>query len=149
MVKKVLFVCTQNSFRSQVAEALFNANPPRGWIAISAGTKPAENINPKAVLLIREKGMDISGKRPKKLTSEIQSQADIAIMVCSGSECPLVNAEHIEDWGIEDPAEMSLEDARRIVDKIEKRVRDLVERISKGEAPTEVRPCFELGSFES
>ncbi|MEM2998325.1 MAG: arsenate reductase ArsC [Thermoproteota archaeon] len=136
MVRKVLFLCVQNSFRSQVAEAFFNSNPPAGWVAVSAGPKPAESVNPKAVQLMRERGIDISDKKPKKLTREMEAEADIAVIVCSGSECPVVNVKHVENWGVEDPAEMSLEDARKVVNKIEDMVRNLVERIEKGEAPS-------------
>jgi protein-tyrosine-phosphatase len=57
-------------------------------------------------------------------------------MVCSGSECPVVNVNHVENWGIEDPAEISLEDARKVVSKIENMVGNLVERIARGEAPS-------------
>jgi arsenate reductase len=146
MVRKVLFVCVQNSFRSQVAEAFFNSNPPPGWVAVSAGPKPADRINPKAVQLMKERGIDISGGKPKKLTGKIEAEAEIAVIVCSGSECPVINVKHVENWGIEDPAEMSLEDARRVVDKIEERVRGLVERIGRGEAPEE-KPSLSLGGI--
>lgn len=136
MVGKVLFICVQNSFRSQVAEAFFNSNPPAGWVAVSAGPRPVENVNPKAVQLLRERGIDISGRRPKKLTREMEAEADIAVIVCSGSECPVVNVKHVENWGVEDPAGMSLEDARKVVSRIENMVRNLVERIVRGEAPS-------------
>jgi arsenate reductase len=146
MVNKVLFICVQNSFRSQVAEAFFNKNPPAGWIAVSAGPKPAERVNPKAVQLMKERGIDISNKKPKKLTREMEEEADVAVIVCSGSECPVVNVKHVENWGVDDPAEKSLEDARRIVDDIWRKVNDLVERIARGEAPVEEqRPSFSLG----
>jgi len=146
MVRKVLFVCVQNSFRSQVAEAFFNSNPPPGWVAVSAGPKPADRINPKAVQLMKERGIDISGGKPKKLTGGIEAEAEIAVIVCSGSECPVINVKHVENWEIEDPAEMSLEDARRVVDKIEEKVRGLVERISRGEVPEE-KPRLSLGGI--
>ncbi|MCS7138525.1 MAG: arsenate reductase ArsC [Crenarchaeota archaeon] len=146
MVRKVLFVCVQNSFRSQVAEAFFNQNPPEGWIAISAGPKPADKVNPVAIQLMAERGIDISGKKPKKLSKEMEAEAEIAVIVCSGSECPVVSVKYVENWGIEDPAEMSLEDARRIVDEIEVRVRDLAERIGRGDVPTE-KPVLRLDGF--
>lgn len=147
MVRKVLFICIQNSFRSQVAEAFFNAGPPVGWVAVSAGPKPVDMVNPKAVQLMVERGIDISDKKPKKLTREMEAEADIAVIVCSGSECPVVNVKHVENWGIEDPAEKNLEDARKIVDKIWRKVCDLVERISRGEAPVEEKPSFSLGGI--
>lgn len=143
MTKKVLFICVQNSFRSQVAEAFFNQNPPEGWAAISAGPKPAEKVNPKAIQLMAEKGMDLSNKKPKMLSKEMEAEAEIAVIVCSGSECPVVNVKHVENWEIEDPAEMKVEDARKVVEEIEAKVRDLVERIRKGEAPLE-KPVLKL-----
>lgn len=143
MAKKVLFICVQNSFRSQVAEAFFNQNPPEGWTAISAGPKPAEKVNPKAIQLMAEKGMDLSNKKPKMLSKEMEAEAEIAVIVCSGSECPVVNVKHVENWKIEDPAEMKVEDARKVVEEIEAKVRDLVERIRKGEAPLE-KPVLKL-----
>ncbi len=146
MARKVLFICVQNSFRSQIAEALFNANPPAGWVAISAGPKPADRVNPKAVQLMKERKIDISGKTPRKLAGEMEAEADIAVIVCSGSECPVVNVKHVENWEIEDPAGKSLEGARKIVDEIWKKVSDLIERIARGEAPVEEeRPSFSLG----
>ncbi|MEM1557352.1 MAG: low molecular weight phosphatase family protein [Thermoproteota archaeon] len=137
MVKKVLFVCVQNSFRSQVAEAFFNQNPPEGWVAISAGPKPAERVNPKAIQLMAERRIDLSDKKPKKLSKEMEAEVEIAVIVCSGSECPVVNVKHVENWEIEDPAEMRLEDARKIIDEIEAKVRDLVERIRRGDGSIE------------
>jgi len=146
MVRKVLFICVQNSFRSQVAEAFFNNNPPKGWVAISAGPKPADRVNPKAIQLMAEKGIDISNNKPKKLTKDMEDEAEVAVIVCSGSECPLVRAKHVENWEIEDPAEMSIDEARKIVDKIEFRVRDLVERIRRGQVPVE-KPFLNMGGL--
>lgn len=136
MVKKVLFACTQNSFRSQVAEAFFNSKPPKEWVAISAGPKPSNSVNPKAIELMRERGVDISGKTTRKLTREMESEADIVVIVC-GSECPIVNAKYVEHWSVENPAEMSLDDAREVVNEIEEKVNDLIDRISRGITPFE------------
>lgn len=136
--KVVLFVCTENRFRSQVAEAYFNAMAPPGWMAISAGTKPAERVHPNAVALMMEEGIDISGKRPKLLTDEMQRIAEIGVVVCGESEsgtCPTIYTRYVEHWELPDPAKMNVEDARKVRDEIKRRVIDLVERIKRGEVP--------------
>ncbi|MEM2168148.1 MAG: arsenate reductase ArsC [Candidatus Bathyarchaeia archaeon] len=125
----VLFVCVENSFRSQIAEAYFNRFAPEGWRAVSAGLTPAERVHPNAVRLMLEEGIDISHKKPQLLTREMQETADIAVIVCSGALCPIVYTEHVEEWDMPDPAKMPLEEARKIRDAIKERVIDLVERI--------------------
>ncbi|MEM2569985.1 MAG: arsenate reductase ArsC [Candidatus Bathyarchaeia archaeon] len=128
----VLFVCVENSFRSQIAEAYFNRFAPEGWRAVSAGLTPAERIHPNAVRLMLEEGIDISHKKPQLLTREIQEAADMAVIVCSGALCPIVYTERVEEWDMPDPAKMPLEEARKIRDAIKERVIDLIERIKSG-----------------
>ena len=91
----VLFVCVENSFRSQIAEAYFNRFAPEGWRAVSAGLTPAERVHPNAVRLMLEEG--ISQKKPQLLTRELQERADIAVIVCSGTLCLTVYTERIEE----------------------------------------------------
>jgi protein-tyrosine-phosphatase len=128
-LKTVLFVCVENSFRSQIAEAYFNRFAPEGWRAISAGLTPAESIHPNAIRLMLEEGIDIGWKRPRRLTRDLQEGADIVVVVCSGVSCPMIYAENIEEWDIPDPAGMPLDEARKIRDTIKGRVLDLIERI--------------------
>jgi protein-tyrosine-phosphatase len=128
-LKTILFVCVENSFRSQIAEAYFNMFAPEGWRAISAGLTPAESVHPNAVRLMLEEGIDISHKKPQQLTRELQEKANVAIIVCSGALCPIVYTEHIEEWDMPDPAKMSLEEARKIRDAIKERVLNLVEKL--------------------
>ncbi|MEM3506223.1 MAG: arsenate reductase ArsC [Candidatus Bathyarchaeia archaeon] len=125
----VLFVCVENSFRSQIAEAYFNKFAPEGWMAISAGLTPAERVHPNAVKLMLEEGIDISHKKPQLLTRELQEKADMAVIVCSGALCPIVYARYIEEWNTLDPANLSLEEARKIRDSIKDKVLELIERI--------------------
>lgn len=125
----------QNSFRSQVAEALFNAIAPDSWCATSAGPKPAPCVHKMAIELMKERGLDISSKRPRLLTKDLANKSDLVVIVCSGSECPVVGVEHVEDWNVPDPSDMSLEEAREVVKQIEEKVRDLVARIREGRAP--------------
>ncbi|MEM2151466.1 MAG: arsenate reductase ArsC [Candidatus Bathyarchaeia archaeon] len=128
-MKVVLFVCVENSFRSQIAEAYFNKYAPRDWRAVSAGLTPAERVHPNAVKLMLEEGIDMSHKKPQLLTRELQEEADVAVIVCSGALCPIVYTEHIEEWNMPDPAKLPLEEARKIRDAIKERVLDLIERI--------------------
>lgn len=127
----ILFVCVENTFRSQMAEAYFNVFAPEGWRALSAGVKPAENIHPNAIKLMLEEGIDISSKKPKLLTRELQENVDMAVIVCSGSECPLLFIDRVEEWGIPDPAKMGIEDARIIRDLIKSKILDLINRIKE------------------
>lgn len=127
--KLVLFVCVENSFRSQIAEAYFNRYAPEGWKADSAGIRPALKIHPKAVRLMCEEGIDISQKKPKILTKELQEKAELTVIVCDGSACPLVHVKKVEEWGIPDPAYMSLEEARKVRDDIKRRVLNLIDKI--------------------
>jgi arsenate reductase len=131
-LKTVLFVCVENSFRSQIAEAYFNKYAPEDWKAISAGIEPAEKVHPNAVKLMLEEGIDISHQKPKLMTREIQEKAEIAIIVCSGSLCPVVYTKHVEEWNMPDPAKMPLDEARKVRDAIKAKVLDLIERLKKG-----------------
>jgi arsenate reductase len=126
-VKHVLFVCTQNAGRSQMAQVFFERHAPHGFRAESAGLSPRrEGIWPNVVAAMREVGTDIVGRRPKKLDLEMQLHADWAITLACGERCPYVPTT-VEDWDIDDPADLPIEDVREIRDAIEGRVRDLVE----------------------
>ncbi|MEM2239480.1 MAG: arsenate reductase ArsC [Candidatus Bathyarchaeia archaeon] len=135
----MLFVCVENSFRSQIAEAYFNAYAPEGWKAVSAGLTPAENVHPNAVKLMLEEGIDISRKRPQLMTRELQENAYMAVIVCSGSLCPVVYTKYVEEWDIPDPAGMPLEEARKVRNLIKDRVLNLVERLREGDIQTVCR----------
>lgn len=129
-MRKVLFVCVENSFRSQMAEAYFNKFAPENWMAISAGIKPADKVHPKAIQLMREEGIDISHKKPQLLTRELQEKAELAIIVCSGTECPLVYVKHVRKWNLPDPTKMSIDEARKVRDIIKKKVLELIEELA-------------------
>ncbi|MFN3309951.1 MAG: arsenate reductase ArsC [Anaerolineales bacterium] len=127
-MKKVLFVCIENSARSQMAEAFFN-RMAKNAKAGSAGTRPAKTVNPMAVLVMKEVGIDISGASPKLLTSGMLDGVDRVItMGCSVENiCPASISN--EDWGIEDPAGKPIEKVREIRDIIRKKVAQLVEEL--------------------
>lgn len=127
-MRTVLFVCAENRFRSVVAEAFFNRFAPEGWRAVSAGLSPAPAVHPLAVELMREEGIDVSGRRPRPLTRELLEGADMVVVVCGGAQCPVVRAP-AERWELPDPAGMERGEARRVVEEIKRRVLLLIQRL--------------------
>jgi arsenate reductase (thioredoxin) len=125
-MKYVLFVCTQNAGRSQMAQALFETHGPPDVRAESAGAEPADRVHPVVVDAMREIEIDLGGRRPKKLTLEMQLHADWAITLACGAKCPYVPSV-VEDWDIADPVGQPIEEVRRIRDDLEERVLDLAE----------------------
>jgi arsenate reductase len=124
-MKYVLFVCTHNAGRSQIAQAFFERYAPDDFRAESAGEEPAEAIWPNVVETMREVGIDVSDRRPKKLDKEMQLHADWAITLHCQAACPYVAAA-VEDWDVDDPAGQPLEEVRRIRDELDERVQELV-----------------------
>jgi arsenate reductase (thioredoxin) len=125
-MKYVMFVCTQNAGRSQMAQALFDRHAPDDVRAESAGAEPAERVHPVVVEAMREIGIDLSGRRPEKLTLEMQLHADWAITLACGARCPYVPSV-VEDWDVSDPAGRPIGEVRLIRDEIELRVKDLLD----------------------
>ena len=126
-MKYVLFVCTHNAGRSQMAQALFERHAPADIRAESAGQQPADRVWAEVVEAMREIGIDLSARRPKKLTVEMQLHADWAITLACGAQCPYVPTT-VEDWDIPDPAGKPIEEVRAIRDAVEARVKDLLEQ---------------------
>jgi arsenate reductase len=120
------FICIGNSCRSQMAEGFANKHGKEFFEIYSAGTHPAYMVSPDAVEAMKEKGIDISMQYPKSL-NEIPGELDILITMGCGVECPYLPAGFREDWGIEDPVGLPLNEFRRIRDIIEKKVMELVE----------------------
>jgi arsenate reductase len=129
---KVGFICVGNSCRSQMAEGFARHYGNDMIDAYSAGTNPAAEINPNAVLVMKEKGIDISGQYPK-LLEDIPSGLDILITMGCGVECPFVPCKVREDWGLDDPAGKPVEEFRRIRDIIEEKVKLLIIRLKNNE----------------
>jgi arsenate reductase (thioredoxin) len=128
-MKYVLFVCTQNAGRSQMAQALFERHGPGDVSAESAGAEPADRVHSVVVEAMREVGIDLSERRPKRLTLEMQLHADWAVTLACGAKCPYVPSV-VEDWDVEDPAGKPIEEVRLIRDEIERRVEDLAQNRS-------------------
>jgi arsenate reductase len=132
--KVVLFVCVENAGRSQMAEGFFNRKyAPKGFRAISAGTRPVSQINPLAVQAMKEVGIDISSQKSKIITEDmIRSSAKSVNMGCiERAECPLLFMNNVIDWGIEDPKGKSIEKVREIRDEIDRRVREIAESLQR------------------
>ena len=125
-MKYVLFVCTHNAGRSQMAQALFERHAPPDVRAESAGQEPADRVWPEVVEAMGEIGIDLSGRRPKKLTVEMQLHADWAITLACGAQCPYVPTT-VEDWDIPDPAGRPIEEVRVIRDAVEAHVKELID----------------------
>jgi arsenate reductase len=125
MEKTILFVCTENSARSQMAEAFFNAfNTSSSYSAASAGLSPAKRIKPLAIKVMKEMNMDISRSKPKLLTPEMARSAHRIILMGCLKNCPLTPARKTVDWGLRSP-EHSIKRFRTVRDEIEKKVAEL------------------------
>lgn len=126
-LKRILFICVENAGRSQMAEGFFRKYAPKGYEAISAGTKPIPEINPIAVEAMKEIGIDLSTQKPKILTNEIikDSILNVSMGCMDETECPAVFMKNSLDWNIEDPKGKSIEKVREIRDNIEQKVRQL------------------------
>ena len=132
-VRTYLFACVHNAGRSQMAAAFFNrhADPAKAR-AVSAGTSPAERVHPVVVETMRERGVDVAGARPQRLTPELAAGAAVLVTMGCGDACPLVPGARLEDWPLEDPKDRPAAEVARIRDDIEARVRDLVSRDGVG-----------------
>ena len=119
--KTVLFVCVENSGRSQMAEAFFREYAPKGYSAFSAGTKPSPEVIPLVIEAMREYAIDISKQRPKIITEDMIISADIRVnMGCMDrGSCPTLFIHNLIEWGIEDPKGKPIEKVREIRDNIE------------------------------
>ncbi len=126
---QVLFVCVHNAGRSQMAAAL-TEKLGRGRVRVrSAGSDPADSINPAAVEAMGEMGVDISRELPKLLERDAVEAADVVVTMGCGDACPIYPGKRYEDWELEDPAGRGVEEVRIIRDEIERRVRALLREL--------------------
>ena len=126
---RVVFVCVENSCRSQLAEALTKLHGQGQVQAYSAGSRPSGVVNPKAIASMRELGYDLSKHASKGLDDLPDVEFDAAITMGCGDECPLVRARLREDWGIPDPKHLDADEFRMTRELIAARVHALVERL--------------------
>ena len=125
-MKQILFVCNHNAGRSQMARAFFERHAPEDVRAESAGSSPAKQLWPEVVEVMQEVGIDLTGRRPRKLNVDMQLHADWAVTMGCGDACPYVPTT-VEDWDLPDPAGRPIEEVRVIRDAVEVRVRDLID----------------------
>lgn len=123
----VLFACTHNAGRSQMAAAFFNAlaDPGRAR-AISAGTEPAEHAHPAVVSVMQEAGFDLTRAKPQRLTEDLARETQLLVTMGCGEACPFVPGVKREDWNLPDPKDQSLEQVRSIRDLVRRRVEELI-----------------------
>ena len=123
---KVLFVCKQNAGRSQMSQALFERLANGRHQSRSAGTRPAGYVHAVVFNVMREQDIDLSDRRPQKLTDDLAEWADVVVTMGCGDECPYIAGKKYIDWDLTDPDGKSLVEVRAIRDDIRARVGDLV-----------------------
>jgi arsenate reductase (thioredoxin) len=125
----VLFVCVHNAGRSQMAAA-YLTHLSAGRVEVrSAGSEPADQVNPSAVEAMAEEGIDITAETPKILTTEAVKDSDVVITMGCGDTCPIFPGKRYEDWELEDPAGKGVDSVRPIRDDIKARILDLLEEL--------------------
>jgi arsenate reductase len=123
---EVLFVCVHNAGRSQMAAALLDHHAAGRVTVRSAGSAPADAVNPAVVAVMAELGIDVSREFPKRLTTDAVEAADVVITMGCGDACPVFPGKRYLDWQLDDPAGRSVEHVRPIRDEIDRRVRALL-----------------------
>jgi protein-tyrosine-phosphatase len=126
---EVLFVCVHNAGRSQMAAALLTLRSQGRVHVRSAGSAPADSVNPEVLVALAEIGVDLDDAFPKPLTDEVVRAADVVITMGCGDACPIYLGKRYEDWELDDPAEADLDGVRRIRDEIDDRVQRLAEAL--------------------
>ena len=135
----VLFVCVENTFRSVLSEALFNASPPSGWRAESAGVQAAAAINPVVVGLLQEIGIRLGPKTPRTVTSETITRASRVVTFGCLDRCPVGAKDKGEDWPIPGATGKSMDELRAIRDELRRRIADLQARLPSLAEPAKPR----------
>jgi protein-tyrosine-phosphatase len=129
MMKRVLFVCVENSNRSQMAQAFARIHGGSTIEAYSAGSRPSGRINPRAIAAMAELNYDLSAHQSKSLEDIPPGPYDAAVTMGCGDACPMVQARVREDWKIPDPREMAPEQFREVRDLIERKVKEMLAKI--------------------
>ena len=122
----VLFVCIHNAGRSQMAAGYLQHLAGDRIEVLSAGSQPADHVNPVVVVAMAEEGIDITAEAPKLLTDAAVSESDVVITMGCGDECPFYPGKRYEDWELDDPAGQPLEVVRPVRDEIRRRVERLI-----------------------
>lgn len=130
-MRNILFVCIENSNRSQMAQAFANMYGAGDVAAYSAGSKPSGVINPKAIAAMKELGYDLTIHQSKSLDDLPDIEFEYAVTMGCGDACPLVRAKHREDWNIPDPRNMEEVEFRKVRNMIRDKVKELAMRMNK------------------
>ena len=130
-IPRVLFVCVENSNRSQMAEAFARMHGAVDVEAVSAGSRPSGEVNPRAIAAMQERGYDLSTHRSKSLAEVPPGEYEYIVTMGCGDACPWIPARHREDWELPDPRKMSPHDFAGVRDDIERRVIDLLQRVTQ------------------
>lgn len=125
----VLFVCLQNAGRSQISEALFEQKSAGLHHAKSAGSRPANAVHSHVVVGMREIGIDLSEKKPRKVTPDLAQWADVVVTMGCGDECPFIPGKQYLDWQLADPSKGGLDDVRALIKDVAARVDQLLEQL--------------------
>ena len=125
-VPEVLFVCVHNAGRSQMAAALLDRHAAGRVHVRSAGSEPADQVNPAVVEVMSEIGLDVSQEIPRKLLTEDVAASDVVITMGCGDACPVFPGKRYEDWVLTDPAGKEADEVREIRDEIDQRVKELL-----------------------
>lgn len=140
----VLFVCVENTFRSVLSEAIFNASAPTGWRAESAGVQAATSINPAVVGLLEEIGIRLGPKTPRTVTPEMVASATRVVTFGCLDRCPIGAKEKSEDWpipgGMRGATLKPMDELREIREELRRRIADLISRLPSLEAVEPPRP---------
>jgi len=133
-VSHVLFVCLHNAGRSQMSQALFERAAAGRHTAESAGSvaDAGGHVHPEVVTVMRELGIDLAGRRPQPLTTELAERADLVVTMGCGDTCPYIPGTRYLDWDLEDPKGRPLEEVRATRDEIARRVAGLVKELDAG-----------------
>lgn len=126
----VLFLCTHNAGRSQMAMGFFKHLAGDQATVYSGGSEPAQDVNPAAIAAMAEKGINIATEHPKRWTMDMLEAVDVVVSMGCGDTCPILPGRRYEDWVLPDPAGQSLESVRPIRDEIERRVASLLDQLA-------------------
>jgi arsenate reductase len=128
----VLFVCLHNAGRSQMSQALFERAAGGRHTSDSAGSvaEPGGRVHPQVVEVMNELGIDLSDRRPQRLTEELAQRADVVVTMGCGDSCPYIPGRRYVDWDLTDPKDQPVEAVREIRDDIDRRVQDLVAELA-------------------
>jgi arsenate reductase len=134
--RRVLFVCVENAGRSLMAEAIFNAQAPAGWVAESAGTRPAAHPNPRTARFLSEVGLSLPSHPPRELTPEQMDSAEVVVtMGClDDASCPAnLRRRELRDWGLPDPGKLDDHGFRTVRDELRRRVAALAAELASSQ----------------